>query len=124
MRKKPTFDELARASLVESNLGPVKLPHVPPNDASLAIAELREMTNTLRGQEIIGRNTQIAVQQTADAMGVSPDVIEQMFAGTVAQTSDTMHCLVGQLQHAQASAAAATRCLDNTASRRTTTPGG
>ena len=102
MRKKPTFDELARASLAKSNFGPVELPYAPPNDASFAIAELREMTNTLGDQEIIGRNTQIAVQQTTDAAGASPNVIERMFAGSVAQTSNTMHNLVGQLEHAQA----------------------
>ena len=89
MRKKPTFDELARASLAESDLGPVRLPYVPPNDASFAISELRDMTNKIRNEDIIGRNTQTVVQQTADAAGVSPGVIEQMLAGTVAQTSST-----------------------------------
>ena len=71
MRKKPTFNELAIASLRESNIGPVKLPYVPPNDASFAIAELRDMTGKLRAEEALGRGVQQDIQQAADTIGVA-----------------------------------------------------
>ena len=105
MRRKPTFNELATASLRESNIGPVKLPYVPPNDASFAIAELRDMTAKLRNEEIIGRNVQTAVQQTADAAGIAPADVEQLMAGTVAQTSEAMGRLQETISHGNATAA-------------------
>ena len=105
MRRKPTFSELAEASLRESNIGPVKLPYAPPNDASFAIAELRDMTAKLRNEEIIGRNVQTAVQQTADAAGIAPADVEQLMAGTVAQTSDAMRGLQETISHGHATAA-------------------
>ena len=105
MRKKPTYDELARASIRESNIGPVNMPYVPPNDASFAIAELRDMTAKLRNEEIIGRNVQTAVQQTADAAGIAPADVEQMMAGTVAQTSEAMGRLQETISHGHATAA-------------------
>ena len=88
MRKKPTFEELARATLVQSNLGPLKLPYVPPNDASFAMAELRQMTNKIMSEEALGRAIQQAVQQAADSMGVAPADIERMMSGVIAHTSN------------------------------------
>ena len=105
MRKEPTYDELAKASIRESTIGPVKLPYVPPNDASFAIAELRDMTAKLRNEEVIGRNVQTAVQQTADAAGIAPATVEQMMAGTVAQTSEAMGRLQATINHGNATAA-------------------
>ena len=90
MRKKPTFNQLARATLVASSIGPTKLPHVPPNGASFAITEVRDMAHKLITGETIGRSTQVAVQQTAGAAGIAPDVLEQMMAATVAQNSEAM----------------------------------
>ena len=59
MRRKPTFDDLARASIRESNIGPVKLSYVPPNDASFAITELRETATNTRNEDIAWRNVQL-----------------------------------------------------------------
>ena len=81
MRRKPTCHELARAPIRESTIGPLSRPYVPPNDASFAIAELRDMTANLRNEEIIGRNVQTTVQQTADAAGIAPADVEQLMAG-------------------------------------------
>ena len=105
MRRKPTCDELARASIRESTIGPLNLPYVPPNDASFAIAELRDMTAKLRNEGISGRNVQTAVQQTAAAAGIAPADVEQLMAGTVAQTSEAMGSLQETIRHGNATAA-------------------
>ena len=78
---------MARATLVESNIGPIKLPYVPPNNASFAISELRPMTGKLKAEKALGREIRRDVQQATDSIGVAPDGVLIMMDGVVPETN-------------------------------------
>ena len=85
MRKKPTYLELATANLKESALGPLKLPYVPPNDPTPAIAELQAMTQRLQAEQQQGEDVQHMTQQTARDLNVEPLIIEELTTGIMSQ---------------------------------------
>ena len=64
MRRKPTYQELANATLAKTQLGAVTLPYVPFNDNALAIKEVRAMTDTLAQDERVNYGTQAQVSTT------------------------------------------------------------
>jgi len=54
MRRKPTYQKLANATLAKTELGAVMQPYVPYNDNALAVKELRAMTDQLAATERAG----------------------------------------------------------------------
>ena len=81
MRKKPTFEELANATLKEGTVGPLQLPYCPYNSNRQALVDLQTMTQQLQSQQQRGEDIQAAVVQEARNLGVEPRVIEQMAHG-------------------------------------------
>ena len=78
MRRKPTYQELANATLAKTQPGAVTLPYVPFNDNALAIKEFRAMADKLAQDERMNQSTQAQVLTTASATGLPPDVVQQM----------------------------------------------
>ena len=99
MRKKPTYEELARATLENKStvLGSA-LPYTPPNDATDAIMQLREMTQQVQAKERIGQDVARDIVEAARDLGVAPTVIQQAAAGTVQPGSDVAQALMQQQQ--------------------------
>ena len=52
MRRKPTYQELANATLAKTKLGAVTQPYVPYNDNALEVKELRTMTDRLALEKV------------------------------------------------------------------------
>ena len=102
MRTRPTFDQLARANLKESDLGPLKLPYRPPNDPTPAIAELQAITNQLQAEQQHGEDVQRVTQQTARELNVDPRIIEEMASGVMSQTSAMHQQLLQEQQNTSA----------------------
>ena len=102
MRKKPTYLELATANLKESDLGPLKLPYVPQNDPTPAIAELQAMTQRLQAEQQQGEDVQHMTQQTASDLNVDPRIIEELASGIVSQNSAMHQQLLQEQQNANA----------------------
>ena len=61
MRRKPTYQELANATLAKTQLGIVTQPYVPFNDNALAVKELQAMTDRLALETRVNQNTQAQV---------------------------------------------------------------
>ena len=78
MRRKPTYQELANATLAKTQLGAVTLPYVPYNDNALAIKELRAMTDRLALETRVNQQTQAQVFATAAETGLPPQTVQQM----------------------------------------------
>ena len=78
MRRKPTYQELANATLAKTNLGAVTQPYVPYNDNALAVKELRTMTDRLALEARVNQGTQAQVFATAAETGLPPTVVQQM----------------------------------------------
>ena len=102
MRKKPTFVELANATLVENSLSPLQLPYCPTNDASHAIADLQAMTATLEAQQQRGEDIRAETVQEARNLGVDPRILEQMAQGVMSNTSQMHQEMMQQQQNAAA----------------------
>ena len=99
MRRKPTYEELARATLENKSavLGST-LPYTPPNGASDAIMQLHSMTQQLQAQERLGQDVARETVEAARDLGVAPRVIQQAAAGTVQPGSDVAHAFMRQQQ--------------------------
>ena len=67
MRRKPTYQELANATLAKTQLGAVTQPYVPFNDNALAVQELRAMTDRLAQETRVNQQTQSQAFATAAA---------------------------------------------------------
>ena len=78
MRRKPTYQELANATLAKTELGAVTQPYVPYNDNALAVKELRNMTDRLALETRVNQGTQAQVFATAAETGLPPAVVQQM----------------------------------------------
>ena len=65
MWDRPTFVELANATLVDNSRAPLQLPYCPANDASHAIADLQYMTATLEAQQQRGEDIRAETVQEA-----------------------------------------------------------
>ena len=102
MRKKPTFVELANATLVENSLSPLQLPYCPTNDASHASADLQAMTATLEAQQQRGEDIRAETVQEARNLGVDPTILEQMAQGVMSNTSQMHQEMMQQQQNAAA----------------------
>ena len=99
MRRKPAYEELARATLENKSavLGST-LPYAPPNDASDAVMQLRAMTQQLQTRERLGQEVARKTVEAARDLGVAPQVVQQAAAGTVQPGSDVAHALMRQQQ--------------------------
>ena len=78
MRKKPTFQELANATLKESTLGPLQLPYIPFNSSSQALVDLQATMEEVQSQQQRGEDIRAATVQEARAIGVGPQVLESL----------------------------------------------
>ena len=78
MRRKPTYQELANATLAKTQLGIVTQPYVPFNDNALAVKELQAMTDRLALESRVNQGTQAQVFSTAAASGLPPTVVKGM----------------------------------------------
>ena len=78
MSKKPTFQELANATLKDNTLAPLQLPYIPFNSSSQALVELQAMREEVQAQQQRGEDIQVATVQEARDLGVGPRVLEQM----------------------------------------------
>ena len=78
MRRKPTYQELANATLAKTQLGAVTQPYVPYNDNALAVKELRAMTDRLALETRVNQSTQAQVFATAAETGLPPRAVQQM----------------------------------------------
>ena len=78
MRRKPTYQELANATLAKTQLGAVTQPYVPYNDNALAVKELRAMTDRLAQETRVNQSTQAQVFATAAETGLPPRAVQQM----------------------------------------------
>ena len=63
MRRKPTFEELANATLKESTVGPLQLPYCPYNSNSQALVDLQTMAQQLQAQQQRGEDIQASIVQ-------------------------------------------------------------
>ena len=70
MRRKPTYQELANATLAKTQLGAVTQPYVPLNDNALAAKEFRAMTDQLALEARANQQTQAQVVATAAETGL------------------------------------------------------
>ena len=85
MRRKPTYQELANATLAKTQLGAVTLPYVPYNDNALAIKALRAMTDRLALEARVNQQTQAQVFATAAETGLPPQTVQGMVNHTEQQ---------------------------------------
>ena len=85
MRRKPTYQELANATLAKTKLGAVTQPYVPYNDNALAIKELRGMTDRLALEARVNQSTQAQVFAAAAETGIPPTVVQGMVDHTEMQ---------------------------------------
>ena len=100
MRRKPTYQELANATLAKTKLGAVTQPYVPYNDNALAIKELRGMTDRLALEARVNQGTQAQVFATAAETGLPPTAVQQMV--NHAETQQRLFTAMGQqFQQAQ-----------------------
>ena len=76
MSRKPTYQELANATLAKTQLGAVTQPYVPYNDNALAVKELRAMTDRLAATERASQSTQAQVFATAAETGLPPQTVQ------------------------------------------------
>ena len=102
MRRKPTFEELANATLKESTVGPLQLPYCPYISNSQALVDLQTRTQQLQAQQQRGEDLQTATIQEARNLGVDPQVIEQTAQGIVTSNSQTFQDMRAEQQNAQA----------------------
>ena len=103
MRKKPTFDELANATLKENTLlAPLQLPYIPYNSTSQALVDLQALTQQLQFKQQRGEDVQAATVQEARDIGVDPSTITQVAQGIAASTSGAVQQLITNQQNAQA----------------------
>ena len=102
MRRKPTYQGLANATLAGTKLGAVTQPYVPYNDNALAVNELRTMTDRLALEARANQGTQAQVFATAVETGLPPQAVQQMV--NQAETQQRLVTALGaQLQQAQTS---------------------
>ena len=80
MRRKPTFEELAGASLKTTVLAKPPPTWVPHNDSVAAVNQLRGMSDGLRSTQRGGQNTRARAEDIAAAAGTSPDVVFNVLA--------------------------------------------
>ena len=78
MRRKPTYQELANATLAKTQLGIVTQPYVPFNDNALAVKELQAMTDRLALETRVNQNTQAQVFSTAASSGLPAQAVQGM----------------------------------------------
>ena len=78
MRRKPTYQEFANATLAKTRLGAATPPYVPYNDNALAVKELRAMTDRLAQETRANQSTQAQVFATAAETGLPPRAVRQM----------------------------------------------
>ena len=78
MRKKPTFQELANATLKDNTLAPLQLPYIPFNSSSQSLFELQAMREEVQAQQQRGEDIRAATVQEARAIGVDPQVLESL----------------------------------------------
>ena len=78
MRRKPTYQELANATLAKTQLGIVTQPYVPFNDNALAVKELQAMTDRLALETRVNQNTQAQVLSTAASSGLPAQAVQGM----------------------------------------------
>ena len=78
MRRKPTYQELANATLAKTQLGIVTQPYVPFNDNALAVKELQAMTDRLALETRVNQNTQALVFSTAASSGLPAQAVQGM----------------------------------------------
>ena len=78
MRRKPTYQELAKATLAKTQLGAVTLPYVPYNDNALAVKELRAMTDRVALEARVNQQTQAQVFAAAAETGLPPQTVQGM----------------------------------------------
>ena len=102
MRKKPTFQELANATLKESTLGPLQLPYIPFNSSSQALVELQAMREEVQAQQQRGEDIRAATVQEARNLGVDPQVLEQTAQQITTSNNQAMQQLRAEQQNAQA----------------------
>ena len=78
MRRTPTYQELANATLATTQLGAATQHYVPYNDNALAVKELRAMTDKLAQETRVNQSTQAQVFATAAETGLPPRAVRQM----------------------------------------------
>ena len=78
MRRKPTYQELANATLAKTQLGVVTQPYVPFNGNALAVKGLQAMTDRLALETRVNQNTQAQVFSTAASSGLPAQTVQGM----------------------------------------------
>ena len=81
MRKRVTFDELARSTLVKQTVTPSPLPYDPPYDNTFAIMELRQKMDLLRKDAENAEDARYREARAARDLGVTPELLRQMTEG-------------------------------------------
>ena len=99
MRRKPTYQELANATLAKTKLGAVTQPYVPYNDNALAVKELRAMTDRLALETRVNQSTQAQVFATAAETGLPAETVQRMVAHAERQNR-LVETLGAQMQQA------------------------
>ena len=100
MRRKPTYQELANATLAKTQLGADTQPYVPYNDNALAVKELRAMTDRLTLETRGNQSTQTQVFAAAAKTGLPPNVVLRM-ASHAERQQRLLAALGTQIQTAQ-----------------------
>ena len=90
MRKRVTFDELARSTLVKQTVTPSPLPYDPPYDNTFAIMELRQKMDLLRKDAENAEDARYREARAARDLGVTPELLRQMTEGITTDGSN-MH---------------------------------
>ena len=87
MRKRVTFDELARSTLVKQTVTPSPLHYDPPYDNTFAIMELRQKMDLLRKDAENAEDARYREARAARDLGVTPELLRQMTEGITTEGS-------------------------------------
>ena len=90
MRKRVTFDELARSTLVKQTVTPSPLPYDPPYDNTFAVMELRQRMDKLRQDAENAEDARHDEARATRNLGVDPELLRKMAEGITTEGSN-MH---------------------------------
>ena len=80
MRKRLTFEELARATLVDQPVVTQSMPYVSPDDNTFAVTELRDELNRMRSAQVTDETARAAETTAAREAQVTPEFM-RLLAG-------------------------------------------
>ena len=99
MRKRVTFDELARSTLVKQTVTPSPLPYDPPYDNTFAIMELRQRMDKLRQDAENAEDARYEEARATSNLGVTPEDLRHMAEGITTRGSRMHDEAQRQAQH-------------------------